>query len=51
MKKTTKPDKIEILANGVFVAEDVRKDKGDIAEGVDPAVAKLLIERGQAKAV
>ena len=42
-------DKLEILANGVFIAADVRKDKGDIAEGVDPAAAAILIKNGHAK--
>lgn len=44
-------DKLAILADGVFVADDVRKDKGDIAEGVDPDIAARLVKNGHAKAV
>lgn len=44
-----KPDSLRILRDGVFVAADVRKDMGDIANGVDPEVAKALIENGLAK--
>jgi hypothetical protein len=52
MPKHKKPsDKLEILADGVFVAADVRKDKGAIAEGVDPAVAATLIANGHAKRI
>ena len=41
---------ITIQRDGVFIAADVRKDKGDKAH-VDPEMAKLLIERGHAKPV
>ena len=37
-----------ILRDGVFVAEDVRKDKGETAKA-SPDIAQLLIERGHAK--
>lgn len=40
--------KIRILRDGVFVADDVRKDKGETAK-VSPELAKLLIERGHAQ--
>lgn len=41
---------IRILADGVFVAEDVRKDWGDTAT-VDAEIADILIKRGDAKHV
>lgn len=42
--------KIEILKDGVFPMEDVRKDKGDTAE-VSSEVAKALEESGHVKRV
>lgn len=50
-KPKKQSDKLEILADGVFVADDVRKDKGAIAEGVEPAVAAILIKNGHARHV
>lgn len=44
------PGSIRILADGVFVAEDVRKDKGDIAT-VDAEIADILVKRGDAERV
>ena len=44
-----KPNALRILRDGVFVAADVRKDMGDIANDVDPEVAASLIENGLAK--
>lgn len=41
---------VTIQRDGVFIAADVRKDKGDKAH-VDPELAQLLIERGHAKPV
>ena len=41
---------LTVLRDGVFVAEDVRKDKGERAYA-SPDVAQLLIERGHAKPV
>jgi hypothetical protein len=49
-KKAADKAAIEILRDGVFVAADVRKDKGERAE-VTPEVAQLLIERGFARVV
>ena len=50
-KQTKKTDKLEILADGVFVADDVRMDKGATAEGIDPAIAAKLIANGHAKSI
>jgi hypothetical protein len=50
-KQAKKSDKLEIIADGVFIADDIRKDKGAIAEGVDPAVAATLIANGHAKRI
>lgn len=41
---------VEILRDGVFPFDDVRKDKGERAT-VPPHIAKILIERGHAKPV
>lgn len=48
MKKPVKV-KLEILADGVFIANDVRMNKGDIAEDVDPKVAAQIVENGHGK--
>lgn len=51
-KKTVeKSAAIEILRDGVFVADGVRKDRGEIAEGVAPGVSALLIAQGFARVV
>ena len=39
---------IEILADGVFVAEDERRDKGDV-ETVATDIADSLVKSGHAK--
>ena len=41
---------IRILADGVFIAEDDRRDAGDVAT-VPQAIANVLIERRHAKPV
>jgi hypothetical protein len=41
---------IEILSDGVFIAEDDRRDKGDKAT-VPADIAEILIERGHGKSV
>lgn len=41
---------IEVLRDGVFVAEDVCKNKGERAD-CSAEIAELLIERGHAKPV
>ena len=43
--------KIEILADGVFVADDDRKDKGAIVEGVDPNIAAIIVKNGHGRLV
>lgn len=48
--KTSDLVPIVIQRDGVFIAADVRKDKGDKAH-VEPDLADLLIERGHAKHV
>jgi hypothetical protein len=40
--------KIEILADGVFVAEDEPRNKGDV-ETVPTAIADALVKNGHAK--
>lgn len=39
---------LKILRDGVFVAEDVRRDKGQTAK-VSPDIAKILIGNGHAQ--
>lgn len=50
MARSSQRVTIRVLRDGVFVADDVRKDKGETAT-VSPALAKLLIERGHAKPI
>lgn len=49
MARKNAPIKLEILADGVFVAADVRKDRGDIAEGVDAETAAQIVKNGHGK--
>lgn len=48
MKKPQTVKEIQILKDGVFIAEDVRANTGDKVK-VNPETAKMLIERGHAK--
>lgn len=47
-KQTPSTQTVEILRDGVFIAEDVRANKGDKPE-VSRAIAKILIANGHAK--
>ena len=51
-KKSEQADVVTllILRDGVFIADDERRDEGDQC-AVDAAIAKVLIERGHAKRV
>lgn len=50
MPRKAETVEITVLRDGVFIADDVRKDKGERGHA-SPDVAKLLIERGHAKPV
>ena len=49
-RKKTDTDTLLILRDGVFIADDERRDEGDQCS-VDAKVAKVLIERGHAKRI